>query len=60
MAIRGTSYYTFVGGGTWTEVEDLSIALGQTNRIPITLAYWIPVIIIGLFSFVGILQINEK
>ena len=28
MAIRGTSYYTLVGGGTWTEVEDLSIALG--------------------------------
>ena len=28
MSIRGTSYYTFVGGGTWTEVEDLSISLG--------------------------------
>ena len=41
-------------------LKDLSIALGQTNRIPITLAYWIPIIIIGLFSFVGILQINEK
>jgi len=41
-------------------LKDLSIALGQTNRIPITLAYWMPIIIIGLFSFVGILQINEK
>ena len=41
-------------------LKDLSIALGQTNRIPVTLAYWIPIIIIGLFSFVGILQINEK
>ena len=41
-------------------LKDLSIALGQTNRIPITLAYWMPIIIIGLLSFVGILQINEK
>ena len=41
-------------------LKDLSIALGQTNRIPITLAYWMPIIIIGIFSSVGILQINEK
>ena len=41
-------------------LKDLSIALGQTNRIPITLAYWMPIIIIGLFSSIGILQINEK
>mgnify|MGYP001189843780 CR=1 FL=1 len=41
-------------------LKDLSIALGQTNRIPLTLANWIPVIVIGIFSFVGILQINEK
>ena len=41
-------------------LKDLSIALGQTNRIPITLAYWMPIIIIGLISSVGILQINEK
>ena len=41
-------------------LKDLSIALGQTNRIPFTLAYWVPIIIVGMFSFVGILQINEK
>ncbi len=41
-------------------LKDLSIALGQTNRIPLTLANWIPVIVIGIFSFIGILQINEK
>ena len=40
--------------------KDLSLALGQTNRIPLSLAAWIPIIIIGLFSSVGILQINEK
>ena len=41
-------------------LKDLSIALGQTNRISLTLAAWIPIIVIGMFSFVGILQINEK
>ena len=41
-------------------LKDLSIALGKTNRIPLTLATWMPIIIIGIFSSIGILQINEK
>jgi len=40
--------------------KDLSLALGQTNRISLALAAWIPVVAIGLFSSIGILQINEK
>ena len=40
--------------------KDLSLALGQTNRISLSLAAWIPVAIIGLFCSIGILQINEK
>ena len=40
--------------------KDLSLALGQTNRIPLSMASWIPVIVISIFSSVGILQINEK
>jgi len=40
--------------------KDLSLALGQTNRISLSLAVWIPVVTIGLFSTIGILQINEK
>ena len=40
--------------------KDLSLALGQTNRISLSLAAWVPVIVIGLFSSIGILQINEK
>ena len=40
--------------------KDLSLALGQTNRISLSLAAWVPVIAIGLFSTIGILQINEK
>ena len=40
--------------------KDLSLALGQTNRISLSFAAWIPVAAVGLFCSVGILQINEK
>ena len=40
--------------------KDLSLALGQTDRIPLILAVWSPVIALGLFTFIGVLQINEK
>ncbi len=40
--------------------KDLSLALGQTNRISLSLASWVPVVIVGLFSSIGVLQINEK
>ena len=41
-------------------LKDLSVALGQTNRISLPLATWIPIIVIGMFSTIGVLQINEK
>ena len=40
--------------------KDLSNALGQTNRIPLIISSWIPVVSLGIFGFIGILQINEK
>ncbi len=40
--------------------KDLSLALGQTDRIPLILAVWAPIIALSLFTFIGILQINEK
>ncbi len=40
--------------------KDLSLALGQTDRIPLILAAWAPVIALTLFTFIGVLQINEK
>ena len=40
--------------------KDLSLALGQTDRIPLILAVWSPVIALSLFTFIGVLQINEK
>ena len=41
-------------------LKDLSIALGKTNRISLTFATWMPIIILGIFGSIGILQINEK
>ncbi|MFL2889454.1 MAG: LptF/LptG family permease [Pelagibacteraceae bacterium] len=40
--------------------KDLSIALGQTDRISLTLSVWMPIIAIGLFCSIGVIQINEK
>ena len=40
--------------------KDLSSALGQTGKISITLSIWMPLILIGLFCSIGIIQINEK
>jgi len=40
--------------------KDFSLALGKTDRIPITLAIWSPVLALSLFTFIGVLQINEK
>jgi len=40
--------------------KDLSIALGQTEKINLILSVWMPIIVIGLFCSIGVIQINEK
>jgi len=40
--------------------KDLSIALGQTGKVSLALSVWMPVIAIGLFCSIGVIQINEK
>jgi len=64
-ALKKSNNFSFIVAGLIACVaiyyfKDLSLALGQTNRISLSLAVWIPVITIGLFSSVGVLQINEK
>ena len=64
-ALKKSNNFTFIVVGLLACVaiyyfKDLSLALGQTNRISLSLAAWIPVTAIGLFSLIGILQINEK
>ena len=63
--LKKSNNFTYIFSGLVTCViiyyfKDLSLALGQTNRISLSLAAWIPVITVGLFSSIGILQINEK
>ncbi len=41
-------------------LKDLFLALGKTGRIPIVLSIWSPIITLGFFTLVGLLQINEK
>ena len=40
--------------------KDLSLALNQTDQIPMTLAVWAPVIALTFFTFIGVFQINEN
>ncbi len=40
--------------------KDLSLALGKTDRIPLILSIWTPVIALSFFTLVGVIQINEK
>ncbi len=41
-------------------LSQASLALGQTQRISLELAVWIPLIAVALFCSIGVLQINEK
>ena len=40
--------------------KDLSLAFGQTERIPLILSIWAPILALSFFIFIGVLQINEK
>ena len=40
--------------------KNFSMALGTTERIPLVISVWSPIIILTLFCSVGIIQINEK
>ena len=41
-------------------LKDLSLALGQTDKMPIILSIWVPIIVLSFLIFIGVLQINEK
>ena len=40
--------------------NDFSIALGKTEKLPIELSVWMPVIIVFIFSFIGLIHVNQK
>ncbi len=63
--LKRSNNLTFIVVGLITCVtvyyfKDLSLALGLANRISLSLAAWVPVVAIGLFTSIGVLQINEK
>ena len=56
-------YYIFIAIFTCVIIfflKNLSFSLGETNKVSDILAIWIPVILISLFCFIGLIQINEK
>ena len=64
-AIRKTqnTYYIFIAIISVVVIyffKDLSIALAETNRISLILSIWMPIIAIGLFCSIGVIQINEN
>mgnify|MGYP001340978303 CR=1 FL=1 len=40
--------------------KNFSTALGTTERIPLLISVWSPIIILSLFCSIGVIQINEK
>jgi len=40
--------------------KNFSTALGTTERIPLILSVWAPVIALSFFCSVGVIQINER
>ena len=41
-------------------LNDLSAAIGLTNKLPLTISVWAPVVILTFLSFLNLLQINDK
>ena len=40
--------------------NDFSAALGKTEKLPIEVSVWMPILINFIFSFVGIIHANQK
>ena len=40
--------------------NDFSAALGKTNKLPIEVSVWMPIVIIFIFSSVGLIHANQK
>ena len=63
LKVKQNFYYVIVSILTSVMIyyfKDLSFALGQTEKISLGLSVWMPVIALGLFCTIGVIQINEK
>ena len=41
-------------------LKDFSLALGQIEKVSLTLSIWAPILALSLFTLIGVIQINEK
>jgi len=60
---RQNVYYVFLSIITCIIIfyfKSFSTALGTTEKIPLMLSVWSPIIILFLFCSIGVIQINEK
>jgi lipopolysaccharide export system permease protein len=53
-------FYGIVTGIVIYFLNDLSIALGLSNKIPLSLSVWIPIFIIMVISLLNLLKLNEN
>ena len=40
--------------------NDFSAALGKTDKLPVEVAVWMPIVIIFVFGAVGLIHANQK
>ena len=40
--------------------NDLSAVLGKTEKLPVSISVWMPIVIIFIFSAVGVIHANQK
>ena len=40
--------------------NDFSAALGKTDKLPVEIAVWMPIVIIFIFSAVGLIHANQR
>ena len=64
MHFKGNNWtYTFIAIITSIIIfyfNDFSAALGKTDKLPIEVSVWMPIVIIFIFSAVGIIHANQK
>ena len=64
MAFKGSNWtYIFIALITSVLIfyfNDFSTALGKTGKLPVELSVWIPILVILIFSSVGLIHANQK
>ena len=40
--------------------NDLSLVLGKTEKLPVEVSAWMPIVIIFIFSAIGVIHANQK